>query len=426
MLSYIILALIIVGYVLDFKRTLMVVVVLSTWIMHFSLLPNATLFQIISVLTVFFYISKKGLMCYNKMFPFGLPILIMAVSLIVTTLFSGGKMHFFYMTTSICVLFLLYIFWDIIRNNKECLKLFANCTFVYGVFVGVYALFETIFQINPIVEYFVSSNLYRQDFIIESIRFGVKRSQSIFSMHTTSGAVCITIAATLFYLKKFTSLYNHNKFVLPLVTLLSFDVFFTGARSAIICYAIILLSFVPIIKKSYFKYTILLILFFVIFGDYFNLIIDSLQDTQSVAGSNAEMRNIQFAITQHFFQRSPWIGNGLLYTFEVALVRFPDLLGAESIWFTAMIDMGILGVICHVLVSSYGVLFCVKRKSSWLSFYVIGFLVFFSLSSIPCFEFIFPLFTIVYMLEVRTQFGKIQKNIKYGKTNTAINYYSCI
>lgn len=414
MLSICILSIICIGYIFDFKRTFIVVVVLSTWLMHFTLFPNASLFQIISVLTVLFFLIRKGFSGFGK-FYFAVPILFISISYLITTFFSEGKQHIFYVTSSICTFLFLYIFYSAVRGNKNNQELFAFCTLAYGCFIGIYAIIETFYQFNPLVEYFVSNNLYRQDFIIESMRFGFKRSQSIFSMHTTSGAVCITIAATLAYLKYYTNLFKGNRIVMPLILLLSIDVFLTGARSAIIGYVIVLLSFLPLLKRNFTKQLVFFMFLFLISGSYLITIIDSIQDTESVSGSNIDMRTIQFGIGQYFLQISPLFGNGLLFTYEVALTKFPDLLGAESVWLPVMIDLGFLGIICHILIVIYGLTYCFKNRLPWFSMYIMGFLVFFTLSSIPCFEFIFPLLSIIYMVEVRNQFKKnvIQNNTNY-------------
>lgn len=426
MLSFLILTFICVGYRFCFKKTFIIVVVLASWLMHFSLLPNASLFQIISILTVIFFFIDKGSFRFSNGFFFTTPILLLSISYLITTIFSGGKFHLFYVVASICTLSYLYIFWDIAKKDKECLKLFAYCTLVYGVFIGVYALVETLFQFNPIVEYFVTNNLYRQDFIIDQIRFGFKRSQSIFSMHTTSGAVCITIAATLFYLKYYTDIFKRNRIILSILLLLSLGVFFTGARSAIIGYVLVLFSFFPLFKKENLKYVIIVMFLFFVGGHYFMTIIDSILDTQSVGGSDADMRFDQFTIGQYFLQKSPWIGNGVLFTSDVAIPKFPELLGAESIWLPVMMDYGLLGIISHVLLIIYGIMFCVKKKRPWLSMYIIGFATFFTLSSIPCFELIFPLITVIYMVEASPQLKKRSNNIFYGRTNEIVNHYSHI
>ena len=157
MLSFCILFIICVGYIFDFKRTFIVVVVLSTWLMHFTLLPNATLFQIVSVLTVLFFFIRKGFSGFGK-FYFTVPVLLIAISYLITTFFAEGKQHVFYAVSSICTMLFLYIFYDVVRGDKRNQELFAFCTLAYGCFIGIYAIIETFYQFNPLVDYFVSNN----------------------------------------------------------------------------------------------------------------------------------------------------------------------------------------------------------------------------------------------------------------------------
>lgn len=79
---------------------------------------------------------------------------------------------------------------------------------VFGCLVSIYALFETITRSNPLLNSLVLSGCYIESPLITEIRFGLKRAQAIFSMHTTLGGVMLfnyallLIAYKTAYLKK--------------------------------------------------------------------------------------------------------------------------------------------------------------------------------------------------------------------------------
>lgn len=67
--------------------------------------------------------------------------------------------------------------------------------------VGVYTLVETIISSNHYMFIVNSLELYSQDIIVEDIRFGMKRAQAIFGMHTTLGGFSTMMAGLLLWVR---------------------------------------------------------------------------------------------------------------------------------------------------------------------------------------------------------------------------------
>lgn len=42
--------------------------------------------------------------------------------------------------------------------------------------------------------------------------------------------------------------------------------------------------------------------------------------------------------------QSPFLGNGISYTFEYVADKYKEMCGAESLWIPIMIDFGMLGI----------------------------------------------------------------------------------
>ena len=177
-------------------------------------------------------------------------------SLIVTTYFAWLRNFLLLGITFTTLLFNVYIFWCVINSDlRKYLNLFIKWSCIFGCIIVGYALFETVTASNPFIEYMNSSHAYLNDFLITEVRFGIKRSQSIFSMHTTNGAISLVLFCLLLYLKRQTNFFNGNKLINVLIVLLLITVFLTGARSAMIGCVICCLMFYEK-KLLQFKYVL--------------------------------------------------------------------------------------------------------------------------------------------------------------------------
>lgn len=153
---------------------------------------------------------------------------------------------------------------------------------------------------------------------------------------------------------------------------------------------------------------------------YFQTIYSSIIDTTQVSGSNADMRTIQYEIASIFLNKALWFGNGLSYTWEYVLYYYKELYGAESLWIPIMIDQGVLGIFSYALFFINCSFFLLKNKQKRMLFFVIGFLTFNTLSSIPNVPIVFTMaIYLILMIEINKYYSvQNQKHVfKYNNSN---------
>ena len=239
----------------------------------------------------------------------------------------------------------LFVFYQIISKNSRYIFIYIRTCVILSLVVGVYTLVETIISSNHYMFIVNSLELYSQDIIVEDIRFGMKRAQAIFGMHTTLGGFSTMMAGLLLWVRLNCPLYVKKlgkKKLSIAIGLMIIAVFLTGTRST-----------------------------------------------------------IQFELAALFMMQSPFLGNGISYTFEYVADKYKEMCGAESLWIPIMIDFGMLGITAIIVfiiqVGYYIKKYCEIR----LLFFLLGILVFNSLSSIPAFSFtqLFYLFVIIAFLK---------------------------
>lgn len=405
MIAIIILLLFVYNFLHNFSKTFILFMVLNTYLSQFVTPLDIGLFELISVCALIIYHTKYKV--NSKRYwslPVFIPLLMMVCSIVISNQFAAEK-HYKALFLEIILIYNVVIFWNVLQfNPNKCIKWFVKYCLIYGGIVSLYALFETVTRQNPYIEVVNSLGLYNNDRVIDEIRFFLKRSQSIFSMHGTNGVVALLTGVTLLYIKKYTQYLNNSKYVLFFAFLLFATVFFTGTRSAILGLVVSYITFFDM-KTIKMKYVIIVILFIcigsVVFNDYFNVIYNSFINTESVDGSNQDMRDTQFDLAFFYLDRSYWIGNGIAYTWTYVLAMHKELYGAESLWIPIMIDQGILGVVSYIAFILGCAIYAKKHNCSNLLFFILGIIIFNTLSSIPAFKFYYIFIYIAIMVQSR-------------------------
>lgn len=192
-----------------------------------------------------------------------------------------------------------------------------------------------------------------------------------------------------FYLYFFCSRYynyplNKNKvtkllYFLPLCTIL------TGTRAG---YVAILIGILPyLLSVNIFRYKVFYrivgvflvsCLFFWKF--YFTLIYSTLFANKMDVGSSSGMRLEQWGSILWAFEQNELWGNGSSYLWNVATQNNYEILGAESIWFSLLIDYGIMGGLMFIFLVLVCCFLIYKCQKTAVLFPVIYF-VFLSLSA---------------------------------------------
>ena len=315
---------------------------------------------------------------------FCLAVFLMSFSYIISNYYASSQ-HTPSVIANIIQLFLIFIFADYLKTYPT-LKAYAfKSVVVMASILTINGLIETITKYNILLNIAINTGLYSPDTrVITEVRYGLKRAQSAFGMHTSWGGYAFIVCCFLLYLKKYCNI--TFKYANYLIILLGMNIFFTGARSAFLGFAVALLAFVDIKdlkSKKVWGFILLVIALSPLFIGYFGDIVSSFTDMEKVNGSNADMRQTQFDICFYYLSQSPWIGNGIAFTWEYVLPQNKDLLGAESLWIPVLIDQGILGAVAVSSIFVACMIHLIKHNAIRYTIVVLGFLVFNSMSSIP-------------------------------------------
>ena len=394
MISYIVLAVLIFLILRDFEGYY------AKIFPFFPLLSCFSVYTAYSVLDfwgvsafVILVVKRRQLLRNLKQLPVKTGFLLLSVTLLVSSFIQGGTHWLYFVKELLETITVVVIYLLIIQNSQShTIRNTLKSILIFSIIIGIYSLYEISTNTNPFVSFCESQGLYSEETLIESIRYGIKRSQGLFTMHITNGAVSMVFALILIYFKINSKLLQpiikNNTLFVFIITLLIATVLFTGSRACIIGLFIGLLSFSKnVINNSRFLFVCLL---FVIiagimgFDSYIQEIINSITDTNAVGGSNEDDRLIQFQTAFMFWYQNFWFGNGLLACYENVMPMHPELLGAESLWMPILIDYGFLGLFTYLyfFVASIRIVYNANKS---LVFIVLALWVTNTLTSIPSF-----------------------------------------
>lgn len=379
---------ILVAYLLkDYGKGICYVIILSPFLMPIFLWGKyvPTFLGFIICMLSFFKLKKVRV---KEKFPLTAPFIVLAASYFLSNYFAAERHNGFMISAIINNLLLPVIFFYVYQVDKKRMQsVFLKACVVFGFIVGLYSCFETIIGDNPIMRMLMEHGWINMEKLVDGFRYGVKRSQGIFTMHGTNGTVAVLLFTIIAYAMK-TRYLKRTKSNYFLLFMLCLTVLFTGTRSVILAFFVCLFAFVDI-KKFKIKYWIAILLFTILtyltFQQYFNDIFMSFSDTEHVEGSNTDMRETQFDLAIMFLLQSPILGHGLSYCANNVMGTYQEMYGAESLWFPVMIDTGMLGVIGHIMFFIGCSVFCMRGKNKKPIFFVLALLLLNTMSSIPGF-----------------------------------------
>ena len=144
---------------------------------------------------------------------------------------------------------------------------------------------------------------------------------------------------------------NLDKFlrtkIIWVIGLLTVCVFLTGSRSSILATVVALLPIFFAKKKYLLLVPVIFCVVYFAMPEYFSEILSSMTNTDSVDGSNSEMRNTQLEVSFYYLMRANniFFGNGFSFADSNVVGIDSAIAGAESIWFRIIMDQGIMGII---------------------------------------------------------------------------------
>lgn len=272
-------------------------------------------------------------------------------SYIVTTVVNN-----FYSYKTVCSNILTYfvfpfLFFEVINTKKDFIKV-VRCLVIVFCISTVYTFIEEVLSVN-IITLLWNKVFSISGFIIDSseIRYGVKRCNSIFAYFSSLGYYSVMMFSFLFFLKYKYKIKNTK--IDFLIYTLPLCAFMTGSRAVYLgLMASVMFTFLFTKNNYYMRIVVIVILLipllYPVFVEIFNSIFNS-DSSSAVSGSSQEMRNVQLAICLKYQSLSPLFGNGRMYIWNVVSPNETLLLGAESIWFSLLVDFGYYGCVCYCL-----------------------------------------------------------------------------
>jgi len=301
-------------------------------------------------------------------------------------------------------------------NRKKMVIVFLKHIFIFLSLLVLYGLFEELIRDNPLIKFMTTNDAFSKaiGYTME-VRFGLKRLQSFLPLCGALGCCCTMNFLLVGYWQSYKNepILPINKYAPYLLIGLFLCTLFTGTRSVIAGFFVMLLFFVNkhTLKSKKIQFFIPFLFFAIIMSlGFIDSILDSFSNTDSVNGSNSDMRQMQFDLALFFMGQSPLVGNGLAYTFEYVQAFFPDeILGAESVWFPLMIDQGILGVVSYSVFLFVPFFYGIKNKNLAVVFCVLSFAIEKTLSSLPGINISYFMVYVILLIKIQLFFD-LKKN----------------
>lgn len=393
----------------DFKKSFIVFMAFAVWTSCFFS-PAAAVFPAVSrIALLLFLIKYKNLTQGVKItrFPMILSFFLLFASLTFTNFLTGNPHYNDYISRVSVQLLNIFMLWCLFEHEPQrSIRIFVVSSMFFAILLCGYGFFEAITRSNPFVSLMDSIGAYTDPFLITEVRFGVKRTQSLLLMHTTLAGICISLFAM--FVAYSDRLVKSSKLKV-LIAALVIMTFFTGSRSGILSIVITMMMMMKNMNARKILGISALLLLFVVFQSYFDTIFQSFSNTQSVGGSNSDMREVQFEIALGGLVNHFWLGNGLGYTFSDAFYTV-DLLGAESLWIPIAVDQGVFGCIATLMFFIQSLVYCIKQGKFSCCFYVLAMFALFSMTSVPQYNFTYSFIYLYVMTHIDEAFAN--KKIK--------------
>lgn len=354
------------------------VIVLALWwqvLNNLSLQPYSFT-GVCALLIAICFISKiiKKEILWNS-FPLRIPFLFLFICYCVSVF--NGTFNIFNLLSVLKIFVIPISSYFAIQKISNFWNFLLLNIFIFVCVILSVGFVELYLGFNPVILWLQSVNI--GDYFAEQregyIRFGMYRCQSLMVWCSTYGVICGFTALLLLLLN------YYKRFKLPLLVvlmslLLLFGMFTCGTRSVFVAISIALLTYIfqAAFKFKYLLGSLLLLLCaYYLFPDFFDQVLLSLTDTSSVGGSDTELRQSQLEIALREFSNSPFIGNGAGRC-AYLVNRNIGLYGAESFLFWTLIDRGIMGLVCS-LILLFSTIKYLKKQNFLLCFIPLGIMV---------------------------------------------------
>lgn len=410
LLIYLILALLIIFLIVDYKRFVIFLAVFAINLSFFSFSIAGSIFNFMALVAIpIFFITNdwKKIITHPLILCGILPLISVCISMPQFTI------------RNVIVVIAQYVFPVILYymlQSKKDIAYYIKCMKYLLVLAVLYCFYEEMTQTNPIMKW-CSQHPEQFQWMTSraeqlSLRFSVKRALSFFPGEAAFATVCI------YYWFIIISLKNNKEMLIDktlyvMMMALPICVLLTGTRSAIIALLVASLGFISLnsIKNNKF-YVVLVISGIILFFPYLTLIYDGFVYSDEVSGSSYEMRQGQWEIAMYYMAQNFWLGNGVGYCSSLLNANEAGLFGAEGMWLPIMIDRGMFGVISVAMAYLLAGIYLVKRKQYSELWVLASFWVFKTITTVAGVEQSYYLLIVVFLVRYKEIYNKkINKNI---------------
>ena len=356
--------------------------------------------------SILFFIKKKRGYKEKVAFPFYVPMLFIALSLLMTcfTSYSGPISEFVKACGLIMMdLFIVYIIWKTINNKKDFEFLFKGLTIIVLI-ACIYIFYEKITGLNPVLDYKISCTTNTFSTYRDSQQWDYRgyRSYSIFD-HT----ICACMIYALYAGLTLNLYFKCRKYPFKLLSLVTSvlcipAMFFTQQRTGMVLLFISALAVVDFRKLKFWKLLIIgfcgVLIIYPFISDNINLLLSifSSKAAEQVSGSSVLMRFDQLDAVFRIMLNSPLTGLGENFQRFYNGIYVERAMGYESLWFEQMAKHGLLGVFAYIVMIYYAVYKIPKRfKSKQIFFISLAYWVVYTMTSTPYFRTYF-LYTVIF------------------------------
>ena len=334
----------------DYKRTVVLIAMTIQLLSYIGTgIPSIKLYFALSILAMLLYFPNKKKLSNDK-YPKWLTAatIIFLLSFAITTI-TSDYMHWQTVVVNAFAYFgFPFILWKCL-DSKIRVDYAIKVLVIIMTIATLIGVFEAFFRFNPAYD-IMQSLFISEDFSFDDnrVRYGLKRCNSIFAYFTTYGTATFMAFITL-YVKGFI-LKEKTRWLPYLMFLCAFASFSTGSRAIFL--GLFLALFTLLLERRFLKTktgvavicisSLLLPMLLEVGYQVLDSMINS--DTSKYAsGSTSDLREMQWEICLPYFLDSPIVGNGRMYIWDTVKEANYGLLGAESIWFSILVDYGLLG-----------------------------------------------------------------------------------
>lgn len=330
-----------------------VILVLQTHLL--SGIPGVRLFYIVALFQMLLFIlNGEWIKSKNTHYPWLLilPCVFATLGYLYSSYRGICKPYGEIIVSSLCTFAYPILLYKEIRTKHD-LRSFFNVFFIFWLVVGIYTIIE-LFTNTNIYSILVDQAGAAKGFyggVEEKVRYGIRRCNSLFVFCSTLGMTSAFTFFIILYLR--INKISFNKDIENiLLFLMPICVFLCGTRSQFMVLAICLIPFVLTGKTYRTKIskvlTMIGVLAFFLFTNYWNQIFSSMLDNNLSGGSSLDMREGQLEICLFYIRNSPLWGWGKGFIIEYVMPYNPALYGAESIWFRQIVDYGYVGCVTYL------------------------------------------------------------------------------